>query len=185
MNFILLLIIMIEIAFWIVIAAGLIVRYVLQMPRLGLFFLALTPVLDLVLLTAVSIDLMRGAIATTAHAIAAIYIAVSIVFGKQMIRWADERFRYYIMRQGDRPSRLYGYAYSRKYFKDWLRHVLAYILGTGLLWIVILLVNNAARTEALSGTIKLWSLVVVIDLVISITYFIWPREAKYKEKIHE
>lgn len=185
MNLILLLIIGIEIAFWIVIVAGLIVRYVFQMPRLGLFFLALTPVLDLILLIAASVDLMRGAVATTAHAIAAIYIAVSIVFGKQMIRWADERFRYYIMRQGNKPSKLCGYAYSRKYFKDWLKHVLAYVLGTGLLWVVIFLVNNADRTEALSGTIKLWSLIVVIDLIISITYFIWPREAKYKEEIHQ
>ena len=185
MNLILLLIIGIEIAFWIVIAAGLIVSYVFQMPGLGLFFLALTPVLDLLLLIAASVDLMRGALATTAHAIAAIYIAVSVVFGKQMIRWADERFRYYIMRQGNKPSKLYGYFYSQKYFKDWLKHVLAYVLGTGLLWIVIFLVNNADRTEALSGTIKLWSLVVGIDLVISITYFIWPRGAKYKEKIHE
>ncbi|SDW20699.1 hypothetical protein SAMN05421781_0838 [Marinococcus luteus] len=185
MNLILLLIIGIEIAFWIVIAAGLIVRYVFQMPRLGLFFLALTPVLDLVLLIAASVDLMRGALATTAHAIAAIYIAVSIVFGKQMIRWTDERFRYYIMRQGNKPSKLYGYAYSRKYFKDWLKHVLAYVLGTGLLWIVIFLVNNADRTEALSSIIKLWSLVVGIDLALSITYFIWSSEAKYKEKIHE
>ncbi|MDZ5783097.1 hypothetical protein [Marinococcus luteus] len=185
MNFILLLIIGIEIAFWLVIGAGLIIRYVFQMPRLGLFFLALTPILDLVLLVAASVDLMGGARATTAHAIAAIYIAVSVVFGKQMIRWADERFRYYIMRQGNKPPRLYGYAYSWKYFKDWVKHVLAYVLGTGLLWGVIFLVNNADRTEALSGTIKLWSLIVVIDLVISITYFIWPREAKYKEEIHE
>ncbi|GEK59850.1 hypothetical protein CHL76_14180 [Marinococcus halophilus] len=185
MNFILLLIIGIEIAFWVVIAAGLIARYVFQLPRLGLFLLALTPVLDLILLIAASADLLRGAAATTAHAIAAIYIAVSIVFGKHMIRWADERFRYYIMRQGSKPSRLYGYAYSRKYFKDWLKHVLAYVLGTGLLWVVIFLVNDAGRTGALSGTIKLWSLVVMIDLVISITYFIWPREAKHREKIHE
>lgn len=52
------------------------------MKGLGLFFLALTPVVDLVLLIATAVDLYNGATAGTVHGIAAIYLGVSIAFGK-------------------------------------------------------------------------------------------------------
>lgn len=74
-----------EIAFWVVIILGLVTRYVLKRNRLGMFFLALTPVIDLLLLVVTTVDLYRGAVATMAHAIAAVYIGVSIAFGKSMI----------------------------------------------------------------------------------------------------
>ena len=85
-----------EILFWIVIMLGLIFRYLLKMKKLGLFFLALTPVVDLILIIITSVDLYRGATATIIHGLAAVYIGVSLSFGKSMIKWADERFQYYI-----------------------------------------------------------------------------------------
>ena len=39
-----------EIAFWFVILLGLATRYILNQQTLGLFFLALTPIIDLILL---------------------------------------------------------------------------------------------------------------------------------------
>jgi len=74
-----------EIAFWIVILIGLITRYIVKKEKLGLFFLALTPVIDLFLLVFTGWDLYNGAVATKAHAIAAIYIGVSIAFGKSTV----------------------------------------------------------------------------------------------------
>lgn len=85
MDFIAWTIIACEIGFWVVILAGLITRYVFNKKRLGLFFLALTPVIDLLLLVVTATDLYNGAVATQVHAIAAIYLGVSIAFGKSMI----------------------------------------------------------------------------------------------------
>lgn len=85
--------------------------------RLGLFCLALTPVIDLILLITTSVDLMNGATAETPHAIAAVYISVSLVFGKSMIKCADDRFKYYAMKEGSKPEKLSGFAmlnYMRK-----------------------------------------------------------------------
>ena len=70
MNFILWLIIFCEVAFWVVILLGLVTRYVFRQKKLGLFFLALTPVVDLILLVATTMDLMNGATAEIPHAIA-------------------------------------------------------------------------------------------------------------------
>ena len=55
--------------------------------------------LDLILLVSTSLDLYHGATAELPHAIAAVYIAVSIVFGKSMIQWADERFQYILRKK--------------------------------------------------------------------------------------
>lgn len=165
-----------EIAFWVVILLGFFSRYVLKKHKLGLFFLALTPVIDLILLLAASYDLYHGATATTAHAIAAVYIGISIGFGKSMIKWADERFRYYVTKDGPKPAKLYGMKYALNYLKGWGRHVLSYGIGAGLLVGVIYLIDDSTRTEAMVEVLKVWTVVLGIDFVFTISYFIWPRK---------
>ncbi|MGG3885808.1 hypothetical protein ABEV63_17660 [Brevibacillus panacihumi] len=178
MSFVAWMIVASEIAFWVVIVAGFVFRYLLKKQRLGLVLLALTPVIDLILLLTTSVDLYRGATATQAHAIAAVYIGVSIAFGKSMIAWADERFQYYIVKQGPQPVKRYGLDHAKHYFKSWVRHVLAYLIGAGFLVLLIYLVQDPARTEALSGMLKLWTLVLGADLLIALSHFIWPKRAK-------
>ena len=165
-----------EIGFWVVIVLGLVTRYVLKKNKLGLFFLALTPVIDLILLIIAGLDLYRGATSTTAHAIAAVYIGASIGFGKSMIKWADERFRYYVTKEGLKPIKLYGIEHSMHNLKGWGKHVLSYLIGAGLLVGIIFFINDASRTEALFNMLKVWTLALGIDLVITISYFIWPRK---------
>lgn len=181
MNQIAWIIIACEISFWIVIALGLVTRYVLKQNKLGLIFLALTPVIDLILLVITGIDLYRGAAATTAHAIAAVYIGVSIAFGKSMIEWADERFQYYVTKEGPKPLKRFGMDHAKHQLKGWLRHVIAYLIGAGLLAGMIYVVGDPSRTEALSGVLKIWSLVLGIDFIISISYFISPKKEKSLE----
>lgn len=176
MNFIAWMIVACEIAFWIVILLGLFSRYVLKKNKLGWFFLALTPVIDIILFIATSYDLYRGAMATTAHAIAAVYIGVSIGFGKSMIKWADERFRYYVTKDGPKPIKLLGMEHALRYLKGWGRHVLSYVIGAGLLVGVIYLTNDTSRTEAMVEVLKVWTLVLGIDFIFTISYFIWPKK---------
>lgn len=178
MNFVAWMIVACEIAFWVVIILGLVTRYVFKQNKLGLFFLALTPVVDLILLITTGIDLYNGATATQAHAIAAVYIGVSIAFGKSMIQWADERFQYYVMKQGKKPKQRFGMDYAKHYFKSWLSHVLAYVIGCGMLAGMIYLIDDPSRTEALAGFLRLWSIVLGIDLVIAISNFIWQKKEK-------
>lgn len=181
MNFIAWMIIACEIAFWVVIAAGLIVRYVLKLPKLGLFLLALTPVIDLLLLVITGVDLYNGAVATMAHALAAVYIGVSIAFGKSMIAWADRRFRYLLTKQEEaKPQKRYGLEYARHELKGFLRHLLSFLIGAGLLAGMVYWINNPARTEALDSILRFWSIVLVIDFAIMISAFLWPKQDKNK-----
>ena len=178
LNFIGWLIVACEISFWIVIILGLVMRYIVKRPKLGFLLLALTPVIDIILLIFTGLDLYNGAIATTVHGIAAIYIGVSVAFGKSMIQWADERFQYYVTKKGPRSKKRYGYDYAKHYLKGWFRHVLAYLIGIGLLFSIIYIIDHASRTEALMGTFKIWSLILAIDFIICCSYFIWPKKAK-------
>lgn len=172
------LIIACEIGFWVLILAGFIVRYIFHKEKLGFFLLALTPVIDFILLAAASFDLYRGATADMTHGIAAIYIGVSLIYGKSMIAWGDVRFRYYILRQGSLPAPKYGYEHARSSMKDSLKHVLSYLIGCSLLLLVIWLIDDPSRTEALLSLMKVWSIVTVADLAYSLSYFIWPRQPK-------
>jgi hypothetical protein len=182
MNWIIWTIIICEIGFWVVILAGLVSRYLLKKEKLGLFFLALTPLVDLILLIATGLDLYNGAIANIAHGLAAVYIGVSLAYGKGMIQWADKRFQYYYLKQGDKPIKKYGLEFALQNIKGWGKHVFAYLVGIALLGTVVYFVNDASRTEALLTVIKVWSLVLGIDLLISISYFLWPRKPSSTSK---
>lgn len=181
MNFIAWMIVTCEIAFWVVILAGLAVRYLLKRPKLGLAMLALTPVIDLLLFVITGVDLYNGAVATTAHAIAAVYIGVSIAFGKSMIDWADRWFRYLVHKQEEaRPVKRYGLEYAKQYLRGFIRHIAAFLIGAGLLVGMIYFIHDTSRTEALSGVLRIWTVVLGIDLIITVTYFVWPRPEKNK-----
>jgi len=180
MNWILYMIIGCEIAFWVFILLGLISRYILKMEKLGFVLLSCTPVIDLILLIVTGVDLYKGAIATTAHALAAVYIGISIGFGKSMIEWVDIRFKYYVTKQGSLPNRLHGKSFAKHYLKGFVRHVVAFVIGYGLLLGVIYVVNDPSRTEALTNMMKIWSVILGVDMIITASYFIWPRQEKRK-----
>jgi hypothetical protein len=182
MNHIAWIIVVCEVAFWVVIAIGLVTRYMFKQNKLGMVFLALTPLIDLILLIITGVDLYYGAEATTAHAIAAVYIGVSIAYGKSMIEWADERFRYYVTKEGPKPVKRYGMDYAIHYLKGWFRHVLAYLIGAGLLAGMIYVVDDPSRTGALSGVLKVWSLILGIDFIITISFFITPKKGKFTKQ---
>ncbi|WNF23403.1 hypothetical protein [Mesobacillus jeotgali] len=178
MNFIAWMIVACEIAFWVVIILGLTIRYVFKKKRLSIFFLALTPVIDLLLLALTSYDLYRGATATIAHGIAAIYIGVSVAYGKSMIDWADSRFRYYILKKGEKPERLRGKEFSQNERKNLIRHYAAFLIGGSMLGLIIFLIKDPAKTESLFAVLKTWGFILAIDTAITASYFIWPKKDK-------
>ena len=164
-----------EILFWVFIVAGLIVRYGFRREKLGFRLMAMSPVIDIVLLVLTVFDLSRGSTATIAHGLAAIYIGVSLAFGKQMIAWADERYRRFILREQVSRERI---SKARKERNGFYRHVLAFLIGGALLGAMILWLGDAEQTESLLRTLQLWGLVLVIDGVISMSYTVFPARSK-------
>ena len=168
-----------EVAFWVLLVAGLLARYVLRRRRLSTALLVSAPLVDLVLLAVAVLDLRRGGDATPAHALAAIYLGVSVGFGHRLISWADGRFAH---RFGDAPApppkARYGRAHATAQLQDWLRHLCAWAVGCALMGAAVLVIGDAERTSALTQTIELWTVVLVIDGAISVSYSFAPRKEK-------
>ncbi|WP_313491722.1 hypothetical protein [Exiguobacterium sp.] len=164
-----------EILFWVFIVAGLIVRYGFRREKLGFRLMAMSPVIDIVLLVLTVFDLSRGSTATLAHGLAAIYIGVSLAFGKQMIAWADGVYRRVILREQVAKERI---SRARRERNGFYRHILAFLIGGALLGAMILWLGNTEQTESLLRTLQLWGLVLVIDGVISMSYTVFPARSK-------
>ena len=172
------LIVLCEVMFWVVLLAGLAARYLLRRPRLGAALLVTAPLVDLVLLTATSLDLRSGGTATVAHSLAAIYIGVSVGFGHSMVRWTDARFAHrFAGGPAPTPRPRHGAAHAAYERAGWLRHLAAWAVGVGLMGLAVLVVGDSERTSALVDTMRLWSVVLVADAAISLSYTLWPRKA--------
>ncbi|QCR30962.1 hypothetical protein [Lysinibacillus sp. SGAir0095] len=168
-----------EILFWIAIFAGLFTRYVLHQKRLSLLLFLLTPLIDLALIALTVVDLQSGSAATIAHGISVIYIGVSIAYGKTMIAWADNIFQTYFLKKEPAKKKLYGVEKGLYELKMWGRHVFAYAIGSVLFWLIITFVNSNS-TEALFNVWRIWSIALLIDGGISLSYLVFPKRAASK-----
>lgn len=165
-----------EVMFWVFVLAGLASRYLLRRPRLGAALLVAAPLVDLVLLAATVLDLRDGGTAGTPHALAAVYLGVSVGFGHSMVRWADERFAHrFAGGPAPAPRPRTGRAHAAHERRGLARHAVAYAVGASLLGAGILLVGDADRTEAMLGMLRLWTLVLAVDGVVSLSYTVRPR----------
>jgi len=162
-----------EIAFWVFVLAGLVLRYVFRRKTASTIALLCTPLVDLALLIATVLSLRGGGEATFAHSLAAVYIGASIGFGHRMIRWADVRFAHRFA-GGPAPERKTGHAKARHERTGWLLHLLSWAIGCALLFGMHWMIGEPERTAALLQTARIWTIALVVDFFISFSYTFWP-----------
>ncbi|GAA4255362.1 hypothetical protein GCM10022255_063900 [Dactylosporangium darangshiense] len=158
-----------EIAFWVLLAAGLLARYPLRRPRAGAVLLAATPVVDLVLLVVAGVDLRNGGEAGRAHALAAVYLGFSVAFGPSLVRWADVRFAHRFA--GGPPPRVVpkrGPERVRYEWREWGKAVLGAAIAVALLQAGRLWIGDPQRTAALQG------MTAFLGLVVAVWFVGWP-----------
>lgn len=166
-----------EIGFWLILGAGLALRYLLHRPRAGVVVLVLAPVVDLVLLAVTVLDLRAGASAEWMHGLAAAYIGFSIAFGHSTIRWADVRFaQYFAGGPGPDQRDRYGSARAVKEWKLFGLAAVAWLVSCALLLGAIALVGDG-DTSQLQGWIGRLSVVLGIWFIVALTYTVFPKQA--------
>ena len=170
-----------EIGFWVLLVAGLAARYLLRLPKIGLVLLAGVPLVDVVMLVASVVDIQRGAEPSFKHSLAAIFIGVSVGFGHQTLKWADKWAAHY-MAGAPRPVKppKKGPERARRERAGWLRHLLAYVVGVGIM-IGLGLLSGRGYDAAL-GPAWTWTIVLVIDAIVSFSYSFEGAEAPDREK---
>ncbi|MEU1100281.1 hypothetical protein ABZ408_04745 [Streptomyces tibetensis] len=167
-----------EIGFWVLLAAGLSVRYLLRMPRTGLALLLCEPLLEVVLLVATALDLKNGAEPNWTHGLAALYIGYTVGHGHRTVKWLDGHAAH---RLGGAPKPIgpprYGMARARYEGRVWLGTLVGAVVATVLLQLAIWYVDDPSRVTSLeSWRYVAWRAAGIHGLV-ALSYLIWPRKA--------
>ncbi|MFF4904965.1 hypothetical protein ACFY2T_08885 [Streptomyces sp. NPDC001260] len=171
------LIIVCEVGFWVLLALGLAVRYLLGGRRTGVALLLCEPVLELVLFAVTAIDLRNGAEPGWEHGLAALYIGYTVAYGHYTIRWLDGHAAHRLS-GGPRPPKppRYGLARARHEGGLWLRTLLAAAVACALLQGAIWYVGDGD-----TSSLRSFQLVALRALgihgVVALTYLIWPKKA--------
>jgi hypothetical protein len=169
-----------EIAFWVVLGIALVCRYALQWRRVSTGMLLVLPVIDLALLAFVSVDLASGARPQDTHALAAVYLGVTVAFGGSIVRWADGKLA---RRTGrpvpPRPEKGSG-AWVRGLWAEWFRVLLAAVVATAVLAFLALVVRGEpvpVSLEAAAGN-PLLARVGTLGIVVVIWFLAGPAFAR-------
>lgn len=150
-----------EIGLWVLLGAGLVLRYLLRWRLASTLTLAAIPLLDVLLVGAVAVDLHRGAEAGGTHTLAGLYLGFSVAFGPALVRWADARFAHRFA-GGPLPVKppKHGPERLAALWREWFRVVNAATIASVVLLGLVLLVADPAQDEVLlAGLGRPWVVV--------------------------
>jgi hypothetical protein len=174
------LIVICEVGFWLLLAAGLALRYLARMPRAGVAVLLCEPLLEVVLLVVTAIDLRNGAAPDWKHGLAAVYIGFTVTHGHYMIKWADGHVLHRFA-GGPRPAGppRYGMARAVHEWKMCARAVGAAAIAAALLQLAVWYVGDPGQSASLREWQGKMGFVVGISVIIALSYTIWPKTPKH------
>ncbi|MFH8287682.1 hypothetical protein [Streptomyces antibioticus] len=164
-----------EVAFWVLLALGLAVRYLLGMRRTSAVLLLCEPVLELFLFAVTAIDLRNGAEPGWEHGLAALYIGYTVAYGHYTIRWLDGHAAHRLA-GGPPPPKppRYGGARARHEGALWLRTVLAAAVACALLQAAVWYVGDG-DTSSLRSFQWVALRAAGIHGLVALTYTLWPK----------
>ncbi|MFB8773511.1 hypothetical protein [Streptomyces broussonetiae] len=170
-----------EVGFWVLLALGLAVRYLLGRRRLSVALLLCEPLLELVLFAATAIDLRNGAEPGWEHGLAALYIGFTVAYGHYTIRWLDGHAAHRLAGapKPTGPPR-YGLARAAHEGRLWLRTALAAAVACTLLQGAVWYVGDDGDTSSLRSFQWTALRVAGVHGVIALTYLLWPKKAPGK-----
>ncbi|MFF4257384.1 hypothetical protein ACFY1L_39995 [Streptomyces sp. NPDC001663] len=165
-----------EVGFWVLLAAGLAVRYLLRWRRTSVALLLCEPLLELVLFVVTAVDLKNGAQPGWEHGLAALYIGFTVAYGPYTIRWLDGHAAHRLTGAPKPvgPPR-HGLARARHEGRLWLRTVIAAAVASALLQAAIRYVGDG-DTSSLRAFQWAALRALVIHGLIALTYLIWPKK---------
>ncbi|MFI6879696.1 hypothetical protein ACIBL6_40275 [Streptomyces sp. NPDC050400] len=170
------LIVICEVAFWVLLAAGLALRYWAKMPRTGVAVLLCEPLLEVLLFVVTAIDLKNGAEPDWKHGLAAVYIGYSIALGHYTIKWVDVRVAHRWAGGPPPTTPRYGVPRAIHEWKLAARWIVASVIALGLLQGAIWYVGGDGSTSSLVAWQQKMLFVIAINLVIALSYTVFPKK---------
>ncbi|MFD8570882.1 hypothetical protein [Streptomyces sp. NPDC057694] len=170
------LIVVCEVAFWVLLAAGLALRYWARMPRAGLAVLLCEPLLEVILLIVTAVDLKNGAEPDWKHGLAAVYIGYSVALGHYTVQWVDVRVAHRFAGGPPPSTPKYGTARAVHEWKLAARWVLASVIALGLLQGAIWYVGDDGATGSLTQWQQRMLFLIGLNVVIALSYTLFPKK---------
>lgn len=177
------LIVLCEIAFWVLLAVGVSLRYVAKMPRLGGAVLLCEPLLEVVLLVVTAVDLKNGAEPDWKHGLAAVYIGFTVGLGHSTIRWVDARVAHRFA-GGPPPVKPPKYGRARA-VHEWRvagRWTVTAVTALALLQAAVWYVGGDGDVVSLRSWQRTMLFVIGINLVIALSYTLFPKRSPGRER---
>ncbi|MER5443457.1 hypothetical protein [Streptomyces sp. NPDC002790] len=171
------LIVICEVAFWVLLAAGLALRYWAKMPRASVAVLLCEPLLEVVLLVVTAIDLKNGAEPDWKHGLAAVYIGYSVALGHYTIQWADVRVAHRFAGGPPPSTPKYGVPRAIHEWKLAVRWILAAAIAMGLLQAAIWYVGTDGATDSLGQWQERMLFLIALNVIIALSYTVFPKKA--------
>ncbi|HZG92453.1 MAG TPA: hypothetical protein VEZ42_19770 [Pseudonocardia sp.] len=164
-----------EIGFWVLLAAGLLARYLLRLRRTSAVLLLLVPVLDLVLIGASLADVAGGSPPGQVHGLAAVYLGGTIAFGHSIIRWADARFaqRFAGGPPPPRPPR-YGAEKVAHEWREWSKMALLVGIAVAVMLVVAAVAATPVPPVLEWGGDPMWGWAARTGTVALVWLVCWP-----------
>ncbi|MFH8290892.1 hypothetical protein [Streptomyces sp. NPDC018059] len=170
------LIVICEVGFWVLLAAGLAARYLLRKPGLGLALLLCEPLLEVLLLVVTAVDLKNGADPSWKHGLAAVYVGYTVGHGHRTVKWLDGHAAHrFDGAPLPRPPR-YGRARALHEAKVWLGTLVAAAVASGLLLLAMWYVDDPGRTSSLESWMHTAWRTAGIHGLVALTYTLFPRK---------
>ncbi|MEU5598686.1 hypothetical protein [Streptomyces sp. NPDC020298] len=168
-----------EVAFWVLLAAGLAFRYGFRKPRVGLALLLCEPLLEVVLFVVTAIDLKNGAEPDWRHGLAAVYIGFTVGLGHSTIKWADARVAHRFA-GGPPPVRPPKYGTARA-VHEWRvagRWIVAALVAMALLQAAVWYVGGDGDTGSLLEWQQRMLWLIGINVAIAGSYTLFPKRER-------
>lgn len=171
------LIVICEVAFWVLLAAGLALRYWAKMPRASVAVLLCEPLLEVLLFVVIVIDLKNGAEPDWKHGLAAAYIGYSIALGHYTIKWVDVRVAHRFAGGPPPSTPKYGAARAAHEWRIAALWILASLIAIGLLQGAVSYVGGDGEVGSLRAWQQRMLFVIGINVIIAGSYTLFPKKA--------
>ncbi|MEV5613889.1 hypothetical protein [Streptomyces sp. NPDC052225] len=171
------LIVVCEVGFWVLLAAGLALRYWAKMPRASVAVLLCEPLLEVLLFVVTAVDLKNGAEPDWKHGLAAVYIGYSIALGHYTVKWVDVRVAHRFAGGPPPSTPKYGVPRAIHEWKLAARWTAAAVIAMGLLQGAIWYVGDGGDTGSLEQWQQRMLFLIGINVIIALSYTVFPKKA--------
>lgn len=171
-----------ELAFWMILLLGFVVRYGCKKQKLSSVLLSLVFFVDFLLLFVTIWDIRQGRRATFSSTLAPFYLGFSLMWGHRIITWFD-RYLLYKLGQGEAPKCYLPVEREQRLRYEWQNFLLdsGSIFLTGILLLLCVYVGGgiSRNTVPFIESFQALGFIAVLLLGIDLSYIVFPtRSAK-------